>query len=105
MDLKALLNKCVTVNREAKAADREAKAWGDEQLFQGRDLACSTAMNKINPDLETDQSTSPARTEVGGGVMAKPAAPGSCPFFQGQETLCLLRAQFGRVPRFPHHTQ
>lgn len=32
------------------------------------------AMNKINPDLETGQSISPARTEVGGGVMAKLAA-------------------------------
>lgn len=80
MDLKALLNKCVTVDREAKAA-------GDEQLFQGRDPVCSTAMNKINPDLETGQSTSPARTEVDGGVTAKLAAPGSCPFCRGQETL------------------
>lgn len=57
MALKALLNKRVTVDREAKAAR-------DEQLSQRRDLAHSTAMNKINPDLEPGQSNSPERTKV-----------------------------------------
>lgn len=75
VDLKAPLNKCVTVDGEAEAA-------GDEQLFQGRDPEYSPTMKKIHTGVETGQSISPARTKVDGGVMAEVAA-----------LFCLPRAQ------------
>lgn len=43
--LKAPLSKCVTVDGEAKAA-------GDEQLFQGKDQEYSTTMMKIHTDVD-----------------------------------------------------
>lgn len=79
VDLKAPLNKCATVDGEAKAA-------GDEKLFQGRDPEYSTTMKKIHTDVETGQSISPAGTQVGGGVLAEAAALFSCP---GSVHLCL----------------